>query len=215
MSEIRVMVVDDHPMLRFGISALVDAEPDMVVVGEASDGEEAVRLAAETRPDVILMDIVMPMMDGIAATQHIIEAQPDIASLILTVLDDDSVFDAMRAGARGYQSKVATGKETLRAIRAIAEGEAIFSPGAAYKLLRYFKPEQRVEASNAFPELTDRERAILDLIARGYPNSEIANRLKLSPKTVRNRVSIIFSKMRVKSRYEAMIEAQKAGLGLE
>lgn len=215
MSEIRVMVVDDHPMLRYGIAALVDAEPDMVVVGEASDGAEAVRVAAETRPDVILMDVVMPGMDGIEATRRIIETQPDSAILILTVLDDDSVFDAMRAGARGYQCKVATGKETLRAIRAIAEGEAIFSPGAAYKLLRYFKPEQRVEASDAFPELTDRERAILDLIARGYPNPEIANRLKLSPKTVRNRVSIIFSKMRVKSRYEAMVEAQKVGIGLE
>ena len=213
MPEIHVMVVDDHPMLRYGISALVDAEPDMVVVGEASDGAEAIRVAAETKPDVILMDVVMPGMDGIEATRHIIEAQPDVAILILTVLDDDSVFDAMRAGARGYQCKVATGKETLRAIRAIAEGEAIFSPGAAYKLLRYFKPEQRVEASDSFPDLTDREREILDLIARGYPNPEIANRLNLSPKTVRNRVSIILTKMQVKTRYEAMVEAKKAGLG--
>ena len=214
MTQIRVMVVDDHPMLRYGISALVDAEADMVVVGEASDGEEAIRIAAETEPDVILMDVVMPDMDGIEATRLIVKAQPDVAILMLTVLDDDSVFEAMRAGARGYQCKVATGKETLRAIRAIAEGESIFSPGAAYKLLNYFKPEP-VADLDSFPQLTDRERDILNLIARGYPNQEIANRLDLSPKTVRNRVSIILSKLQVKTRYEAMVQAQKAGLGLE
>jgi len=212
LTQIRVMVVDDHPMLRFGISALVDAEADMSVVGEASDGEEAIRIAAETKPDVILMDVVMPGMDGIEATRRIVKAQPDVAILMLTVLDDDSVFEAMRAGARGYQCKVATGKETLRAIRAIAEGEAIFSPGAAYKLLNYFKPEP-VSDPASFPQLTDRERDILNLIARGYPNQEIANRLDLSPKTVRNRVSIILSKLHVKTRYEAMVQAQKAGLG--
>ncbi|MFO7634999.1 MAG: response regulator transcription factor, partial [Caldilinea sp.] len=174
--------------------------------------EQAVRLAAELQPGVVLMDLNMPEMGGVEATRRIVQMQPSVAVLVVTMLDDDSVFAAMRAGARGYLLKGAEGDDTLRAIRSVAEGEAIFSPTAARRLLSFFSSAaSRTPAP--FPELTDREREILDLIARGLTNQAIADRLALSPKTVRNQVSMIFSKLQVAGRGEAIVRAREAGLG--
>jgi len=213
MKKCRVLLVDDHPMWRFGMIALLEMEPDMQVVGEAGDGEEGVRLAVELQPDLVLMDIVMPGIDGVEATRQIVRACPNTAILIMTMLDDDSVFDAMRAGARGYQCKVALRADILRAVRAVVEGEAIFSPGAARRLLNHFNTGQSEEPER-FPSLTPRERQILDLLALGLTNQEIAEQVALSAKTIRNRVSIIFSKLQVNSRAEAIIRARKVGIGV-
>jgi DNA-binding NarL/FixJ family response regulator len=219
MERIRVLVADDHPVFRYGMRALLSAEPDIELVGEATDGEEAIQLAASLRPDVILMDLNMPGTNGIEATRRILEAGPqeEIGILMLTMFeDDDSVFAAMRVGARGYVLKGADGAETLRAIRAVARGEAIFGPSIARRLTQYFAaPRQEAVATRAFPELTERERDILALIARGYTNTAIADRLYLSPKTVRNYVSSIFAKLQVADRAGAIVRAREAGLGRE
>ncbi len=219
MEPIRVLVADDHPVFRYGMRALLSAEPDTELVGEATDGEEAIQLAASLRPDVILMDLNMPGTNGIEATRRILEAGPqeEVGILMLTMFeDDDSVFAAMRVGARGYVLKGADGAETLRAIRAVARGEAIFGPSIARRLTQYFAaPRQEAAGTGAFPELTERERDILALIARGYTNTAIADRLYLSPKTVRNYVSSIFAKLRVTDRAGAIVRAREAGLGRE
>ncbi len=205
---IRVLIADDHPVFRFGLKALLSTEADMKIIGEASDGRETMRLAAEMKPDVILMDINMPEVNGIEATRQIVRAHPEIAVLIVTMLDDDSLFSAMRAGARGYLLKGAEGEETLRAIRAAAAGEAIFSPRVAERLVHFFVNPSVKQTADPFPELTPREREILDLIAQGLTNLAIAERLVLSPKTVRNQVSMIFSKLQVASRGEAIVKAR-------
>jgi DNA-binding NarL/FixJ family response regulator len=212
MKRIRVLVADDHPVFRYGMRAILGAEPDTEIVGEATDGAEAVTLAAELGPDVILMDVNMPGINGIEATRRILEASPQTGVLMLTMFEDDaSVFAAMRAGARGYVLKGADGEETVRAIRSVAGGEAIFGPGIAHRLVQFFAaPASKAEA---FPELTDREREILSLMAGGYTNAAIADRLYLSPKTVRNYVSSIFTKLGVPDRTQAVIRAREAGLG--
>jgi DNA-binding NarL/FixJ family response regulator len=220
MDKIRILIVDDHPVFRFGLRALLNAMPDTEVVGEVTSGQEAIAAAASTLPDVVLMDINMPGINGIEATRQIREVNPDIRILIVTMLEDDSVFAAMRAGARGYVVKGAEPAEMLRAIRGIAGGEAIFSPGIAERLLHYFAnppSAPRVPSLSAavplFPELTEREREVLGLIAQGLTNSAIAERLVLSPKTVRNYVTEIFSKLQVADRAQAIIRARDAGLG--
>ena len=212
MGSIRVLVADDHPVFRYGMRAILGAAPDTEIVGEATDGEEAVILAAKLAPDVILMDINMPGVNGIEATERILEASPQTGVLMLTMFEDDaSVFAAMRAGARGYVLKGADGEETVRAIRSLAGGEAIFGPGIAQRLTQFFAaPTPKTEA---FPELTEREREVLSLIACGYTNTAIADRLYLSPKTVRNYVSAIFTKLQVADRAQAVIRAREAGLG--
>lgn len=210
---IRILIVDDHPMFRFGMRALLEAEPGMEVVGEAADGEEAVALAASLQPQVVLMDLNLPAMSGIAATRQIVERHAETAVLVVTMLDDDSIFAAMRAGARGYLLKGAEGDETLRAVRAVANGEAIFSPSVAQRLIHFFAQSPAARLVPAFPQLTDREREILDLIAQGLTNQAIADRLVLSQKTIRNQVSTIFSKLQVADRAEAIVRARKAGLG--
>jgi DNA-binding NarL/FixJ family response regulator len=212
---IRVGIADDHPIFRFGMRTLLSATPDMTVVGEATTGEEALALAEAHAPDVLLMDIYMPGLNGIEATARIRERHPRIAILVVTMLDDDSVFAAVRAGARGYLLKGAEPEETLRAIRAVAHGETIFSAGVADRLMAYFAhpPVPPAGASLAFPELTEREREVLALIARGLTNAAIAERLVLSPKTVRNYVSDIFSKLQVADRVQAVLRARDAGLG--
>lgn len=214
---IRILIADDHPVFRFGLRALLEAEDDLQVVAEASSGEEAVARAVELQPQVILMDINMPGINGIEATRQIIEARPRAAVLMLTMLDDRSVFAAMRAGARGYLLKGAEGEETLRAIRAVANGETIFSPGVAGQVLQYFTsgPPAGPDPEALFPELTSRELEILELLASGLTNQAIASRLVLSPKTVRNQVSTIYSKLQVANRAEAIIKARQAGLGEE
>ena len=212
---IRILVADDHPGFRSGLRALLGAQVGLTLVGEAETGTDVVELAATLQPDVILMDLSMPGLDGIAATRRIVDTSPHIAVLVLTMADDDAtVFDALRAGARGYLLKGADRLELARAIRAVAAGEAIFGPNVARRLMAYFAGAP-IAPIPAFPELSDREREVLELIARGMSNQQIVDRLVISPKTVRNHVSNIFSKMQVRDRAEAVVRAREAGLGGE
>lgn len=209
---ITVLLADDHPIVRSGLRALLGSIDGLTVVGDAADGREAVRQAVTLHPDVLVMDIQMPDLDGIAATRQIARDAPDVAVLMLTMYhDDDSVFAAMRAGARGYLLKGAEQDEIVRAIRAVAAGEAIFGPGIAQRVLGFFSAPPPAEVP--FPQLTDRERDVLDLIAAGRPNGEIGRRLGISPKTVANHISSIFAKLQVADRAEAIIRARDAGLG--
>lgn len=213
MSRIRVLVVDDHPVYRDGLRALLTSIPDIEFGGEAGTGEEAVALATSAQPDVVLMDIKMPGMNGIEATRRITPSSPHVAIVMLTMFEDDSsVFAAMRAGARGYLLKGADQAEILRAIRAVASGEAIFGPAIATRLMNYFASGKPTPPS-AFPDLTEREREVLALIAQGMSNTDIARRLYLSPKTVRNHVSNILGKLQVADRVQAALRAREAGLG--
>lgn len=214
MEPLCVLIADDHPLFRHGLSALLSASPDFEVVSEATTGEEVIELAARLQPDVILMDIQMPGVNGIEATRRILHTSPNIRILIVTMFEDDaSVFTAMRAGARGYVLKDAQKADMLQAIRAVGRGEAIFSPAIATRLIDFFSAPRHVAPPQVFPELTEREREILNLIAQGHSNTEIATRLVLSPNTVRNYVSNIFSKLQVADRAQAIIRAREAGLG--
>ena len=211
---ITILIADDHPVFRFGLSALLEAQPDMAVVGEAESGVQAVQMARSLQPDLVLMDVNMPGLNGIEATRQLTSSEPHPAVLIITMFDDDTVFTAMRAGARGYLLKGAQGDETLRAIRAVANGEVIFSPGVAGQMMAYFaRGGKTAAAAERFSELTPREREILELLAQGLTNAAIAERLVLSPKTIRNQVSNIFGKLQVASRSEAIVKAREAGLG--
>lgn len=213
MKSTNILIADDHPVFRFGLRALLQTEPNTEVVGEATTGEEAIALAARLKPDIILMDLNMPDVNGIEATRRILKNNPDIGILVITMFDDDSVFAAMRAGACGYILKGAEGEETLRAIRAVANGQAIFSPAVAKRVMQFFTQSPSAKPEPAFPELTLRERDVLALLAQGLTNSAIAERLVISPKTVRNHVSNIFSKLQVADRAEAIIRARDAGFG--
>jgi len=209
-----VLVADDHPIFRSGMRALLASVPDAEVVGEATTGEEAIAQAAALQPDLILMDLQMPGIGGIEATRRILLASPHIRVLVVTMFEDDhSLFAAMRAGAHGYVVKGVNAEEMLRAIWAVGSGEAIFSPAIAARLIEFFAASRPPVPPQTFPELSDREREVLDLMAQGASNAEIANRLVLSPKTVRNHVSNIFSKLQVADRTHAIIRAREAGLG--
>ncbi len=211
---LRLLLVDDHPLVREGLRALLAALPGMTVVGECDHGEEAVARALELQPDLILMDLHLPGLNGIEATRRIVQASPHIAVLVLTMLEDDeSVFGAMRAGARGYLLKGAGKAEVERAITSVAHGEAIFSPQIARRLVQYFANMRPVIPQQAFPELTDREREVLALIVDGKSNAQIAELLTLSPKTVSNHISNIFSKLQVLDRAQAVTRARQMGLG--
>lgn len=213
METIKVLIVDDHSLFRDGLRAMIQASQDIVLIGEAESGEEAIKKAIELQPDVILMDIQMPGINGIEATRQIVKMSPHIAILVVTMLEDDSsVFAAMRAGAKGYILKGAKHTDLLRAIKVVTDGEAIFSPGIAVKLVEFFNQMQPIVPVQVFPELSDREREVLQLISHGLKNSDIAERLFLSPKTVRNHVSNILSKLQVVDRTEAAIRAKQAGL---
>jgi DNA-binding NarL/FixJ family response regulator len=214
IERIQVLIADDHPLFRDGLRVMLEAADGFGVVGEATTGEEAVALTASLRPDVVLMDIAMPGVNGIEATRRVVQADPDARVLMLTMLeDDDSVFAALRAGARGYLLKGARQDEALRAIRAVANGEAIFGPVIAQRMTRYFAVRRPPSVSAPFPELTEREREILDLIAQGRSNAQIAGDLVVSLKTVRNHVSTIFNKLQVADRAQAMDVARRRGLG--
>jgi len=214
MNIIRVLIADDHQLFRDGLKALLLSASDAEVVGEAATGSEAIQLAAESRPDVILMDLQMPDMDGIEATRQIIKANPYINILMVTMFEDDqSVFAAMRAGARGYVLKGAKHDEMLRAIRTVSGGGAIFSPSIASRMVNFFTASRIDVPKEAFPDLTDREREILALIAQGKSNGTIADELTISIKTVRNHVSNIFNKLQVADRAQAAIRARENGLG--
>ncbi|WP_328519621.1 response regulator transcription factor [Kribbella sp. NBC_00359] len=211
---IRVVLADDHPVVRAGLAALLTSLDGIEVVGVASTGREAVREVITTRPDVAVLDLQMPDLDGFAATRELARSAPDVAVLVLTMFeDDDSVFAAMRAGARGYLVKGAEQEEIARAIQAVAAGEAIFGPGVARRMLGFFSAPP--PAAEPFPELTSRERQILDLLAAGLSNSAIADRLDLAPKTVANNVSAIFTKLGIADRSAAIVQARNAGLGTD
>ncbi len=214
MDALRVLIADDHPLFRKGMRALLTATPETEVVGEATTGQEAIELAATLQPEVILMDLQMPGVNGIEATRHILQESPHIRILVVTLFEDDaSVFTALRAGARGYILKDAQEEEMLRAIRAVGSGEAIFSPAIATRLMEFFATPRPSASKEIFPTLTEREREILQWIARGSTNSDIAKHLSLSVKTVSNYVSNIFSKLQVTDRAQAIIRAKDAGLG--
>jgi DNA-binding NarL/FixJ family response regulator len=212
VTPVRVLIADDHPLVRSGLRALLGAAEDVEVVGEAATGEEAVTLAASLQPEVIVMDLRMPGINGIEATRRIVQANLKIRILVVTLFeDDDSVFAALRAGARGYLLKDANEVEVLRAIRAVSSGDAIFSATIAQRLIDFFAAPRPAQAALPFPDLTERE--ILTLIAQGRSNAEIAQSLVISMKTVRNYISNIFSKLQVADRSQAIIRAREAGLG--
>jgi len=216
MDTIRVLIADDHTLFRDGLRALLASIPDIQVVGEAATGQETIAQAISLQPDVILMDIQMPELNGIEATRQILRVSPHIGIIVLTMFkDDNSVFAAMRAGARGYVLKGADQAVLLRALRSVASGESLFSPEIAQRLMAFFASFDTASRPERFPELTDREREILALIAEGKTNAEIAEKFVISLKTVRNHVSNIFSKLQVADRAEAMIRARRAGLGQE
>lgn len=210
---IRVLVADDHPIVRDGLRALFASVDDVDLVAEAATGQEAVRMAVVERPDVLIMDLRMPDLDGVAATALIARQAPGVAVLVLSMFDDDdSVFAAMRAGARGYLVKGASQTEILRSIATVAGGGAVFGGAVACRILTHFT-EPRTAPADAFPQLTARERDVLDLIAAGLSNTEISTRLALAPKTVGNHISAIFTKLQVSTRSQAIVQARDAGLG--
>lgn len=212
MDPTTILIADDSAEFRSGLLGMLQTAPELRVVGEAEDGERAVLLARQYQPDVVLMDINMSRLNGIQATQRILYSSPHIAVLMLTMYDDDdSVFAAMRSGARGYLLKGALKAEVLRAIRAVSSGELIFGATVALRMLRFFAQVQPA-VELVFPELTEREREILGLMAQHLANPEIAAKLGLSEKTVRNNVSNIFSKLQVIDRAQAVLKAREAGL---
>jgi DNA-binding NarL/FixJ family response regulator len=213
MDPLHILIADDHPLFRKGMRALLTATPGTEVVGEATTGQEAIKLASALQPDVILMDLQMPGINGIEATRQILHTSPHIRILVVTLFEDDaSIFTALRAGARGYILKDAQEEEMLRAIRAVGSGEAIFSPAIATRLMDFFAAPRPAAPKEIFPTLTEREREILQMIARGRTNNDIAKDLALSSKTVGNYVSNIFSKLQVADRAQAIIRARDAGL---
>jgi DNA-binding NarL/FixJ family response regulator len=212
---VRVLVVDDHPVFRAGMVTVLEDLDDLDVVGQASDGAEALAEVERLAPDVVLMDLRMPGMGGLEATARIGTAHPATAVIVLTMdEDDDSVFAALRAGARGYLLKEDDGDDIRRAILGVARGEAVFGPRIAQRVLAFFAgAPAHTRGAVPFPQLTDREREVLDLLAQGLDNPSIARRLVLSEKTVRNRVSDVLAKLRARSRAEAVAIARDAGLG--
>ena len=216
---LRVVVADDHVLIRDGIRALLDSTPGIDVVGEAADGQAAIAAATDLQPDVVLMDLHMPGLDGISATRAITAAEPGVKVLVVSMLDDDaSVFAAMRAGARGYVLKGAERHELTRAIASVADGDVLFSPGVAQRVLALFaQPDPPAPGpeppARPFPELTERELEVLDHLARGLNNHTIGRALSVSPRTVANYVSTILTKLHATDRTDIAIRARNAGLG--
>ena len=208
---VRVLLADDHPVVRGGLVALIDTLPGIEVVGQVGDGQQALRETALLRPDVVIMDLRMPVLDGVEATRRIVGDYPGVAVLVLTMFDQDALIaDALAAGARGYLLKGAEQDEIERAIRAVASGEAIFSRAVAARVLRRISPEP---VRRPLPGLTPRELEVTELLAAGLSNAAIAERLCLAPKTIGNNISAIFVKLGVATRAEAIVRARNAGLG--
>lgn len=209
---ISLMIADDHPVFRDGLASLLDPLPEVDVVARAADGAEAVALAAEHRPDVIIMDVQMPELNGIEATRAITAARPEVGILVLTMGEDDgTVLAALRAGARGYLRKGAEQDEIVRAITTVHAGGVVFGASLASRIAEVLAPASRPE--KPFPELSERETEILDLIATGKNNGQIAQALFLSPKTIRNNITSILAKLQATDRAEVIIRARDAGLG--
>ena len=213
MSDLRILVVDDHPVFRMGMVALLESIEGLAVVAQAASADDAVA-AADAHPlDVVIMDLHLGESSGVDATREIARRHPDLGVLVVTMLDDDdSVFASMRAGARGYLLKGADPTEVERAVRAVANGEILLGPSVAARAVA-FLAGTRTGGGTAFPELTDREREVLDQVARGLDNLAIARRLSLAPKTVRNHLSNILTKLQVADRAQAIVRAREAGLG--
>lgn len=211
---IRLFIADDHALFREGIRALLSATSDIDCVGEAATGEDAVQQIGATQLDVVLMDINMSGMNGIEATRRILREHPSVGIIMVTMLEDDaSVFAAMRAGARGYVLKGSNHEELLQSIRAVAQGQVLLGPAIAARMTSFFTSTQPPTAEQPLPELTEREREILELVARHHTNPEIAQQLGISAKTIRNHVSNIFNKLQVVDRAQAIARARRAGLG--
>lgn len=214
MDALRVLIADDQDITRSGLRALLSSTPGIEVVGEATNGAEAIELASALEPDVILMDLKMPVINGIEATRRIHRTSPHIAILVVTIFEDDtSVFPAIRAGASGYLLKDADQTELVRSLQTVASGGVIFSAGIARRVLHYLAEQPLNAPPHVFDELTVREREILELIAQGSSNTEIAHRLSLSPKTVSNYVSNVLLKLQATDRTKLMLMALEAGLG--
>jgi len=212
---LRVVVADDHPLFREGVRTVLGADPAMDVVGEVANGVDAVAIVADLQPDVVIMDLHMPALNGIEATRQIVAASPNVGVLILTMFeDDDSVFAAMKAGARGYLLKEGRPDQIVIGVRAVGGGETIFGAPVAKRIMQFFTQPEGRRAMPAFPQLTDRERDVLERVARGANNESIARELYLSHKTIRNHVSNIFAKLHVADRAEAIVRAREAGLGI-
>ncbi|RHW26199.1 DNA-binding response regulator [Nocardioides immobilis] len=210
----RLVVADDHPMVRYGIAAVVERSTAIELVGEAGDGSELLAVVARTRPDVVLTDLSMPGMDGGALIRRLRKEHPDVPILVLTMHEDDEqVFGALRAGARGYLIKGVEGAELERAIESVAAGNAVYGQAVANRIIDFFTGTSEEYAAKAFPELTDREREVLDLMALGLRNRAIGERLGMAEKTVRNHVSVVLQKLQVSDRTSAAIKARDAGLG--
>ncbi len=211
---IRLFIADDHALFREGIRALISATNDIACVGEAAAGEESIRQIESLQPDVVLMDINMPGINGIEATRRILHAHPATGIVMVTMLEDDaSIFAAMRAGARGYVLKGANHQELLQTIRAVAQGQVLFGPAIAGRITHFFAKAQPAGAEQPLPELSEREREILVLMSRHFTNPEIAQQLGIGEKTIRNHVSNIFNKLQVATRAQAIDKARQAGLG--
>lgn len=209
---IRLLIADDHPVFRDGLATLLDPLPGLEVVARAADGAQAVALSAEHRPDVVVMDVQMPELNGIEATRQVVAEDPRIGVLVLTMGEDDgTVLSALRAGARGYLRKGAEQDEIVRAIRTVHSGGVVFGASLAARISEVLSPA--ASEGRPFPELTERETEVLDLVAAGMNNTEIAGRLYLSPKTVRNNVSSILAKLQATDRAQVIIRARDAGLG--
>jgi DNA-binding NarL/FixJ family response regulator len=212
---LRVVVADDHPMYRFGLTAVLNQADGVEVVASVGDGVALVAAVAEHTPDLVLTDLAMPDLDGVTATRQLLEARPELPIIALTMHEDDEhVFAALRAGARGYLVKGADGEEILRAMRAVADGDAVYGGSVARRIVAFYAGnEKRTATERAFPGLTPRERDVLELLALGCRNHEIARRLAMSEKTVRNHVSQVLTKLQVPDRTAAALRARESGIG--
>jgi DNA-binding NarL/FixJ family response regulator len=214
ITPVRVLIADDHPMFRFGLTAAIGAAPEIDLIGEASSGAELIEMVDRITPDVVITDLAMPGTDGVSATRQIKARHPEVAVLILTMHEDDeALFGAIRAGARGYLLKGADRADIVRAVLTVARGDVVYGTNVAQRIMDFFTGAHQDYATTVFPHLTNREREILELVAAGHHNHEIARRLVLSEKTIRNHVASVLTKLQVSDRAAAVAKARDAGLG--